>query len=46
MRDQNQPKQPRQPVQQQQNRPASERKRRFDTLVGSADEPQICRGID
>ena len=47
MRDQKDTKQNRPNSQPQPNRPANERKRRFDTLAGTdADEPQICRGID
>lgn len=47
MRDQKDTKQTRQASQPQPNRTSNERKRRFDTMIGSdADEPQICRGID
>lgn len=47
MRDPKDPKPNRQNSQPQSKRTTNDRKRRFDTLVGSdADEPQICRGID
>lgn len=46
MRDKKDNKPNRQAAQPQPNRQTNERRRRHDTLMGEADEPQICRGMD